>query len=125
MRRQEKSGKTKKAIALMILCTLFLTAGQFLFKRATTSFGASLAGTILNLPLVLGLVVSGIASILLTYALKHAQLSIVYPFIALSFVWTAFVAVLLLGETLALQTVAGVLIIVAGVAVLAGAGGRA
>ena len=64
-----------------------------------------------------------IFAVLMVYALRHGELSILYPLIALGYVWVAILSVLVFHETMNAMKLAGIAIIVAGVAVL-GWGGR-
>jgi drug/metabolite transporter (DMT)-like permease len=51
-------------------------------------------------------------------ALKHGELSVLYPLISLSYVWVAIAAVVLFHESMNPSKIAGICIIMAGVAVL-------
>ena len=56
-------------------------------------------------------------------ALRHGELSVLYPLISLSYVWVAVLSVLVFGEIMNAYKVAGICAIMAGVAVL-GSGAR-
>jgi len=113
-------------IALMIALTLY---GQFALKWQVTVAGpppADLAG---QLQYVLGLllspwVISGLAAAFLAsvcwmLALTKLELSHAYPFTALSLVFVVFLGAVLFGETLNTGKLAGTVLIVAGVFVVA------
>ncbi len=51
-------------------------------------------------------------------ALQHGELSVLYPLISLNYVWVAIVAVLLFNESMNPEKIAGIVVIMAGVAVL-------
>jgi drug/metabolite transporter (DMT)-like permease len=57
-------------------------------------------------------------------ALKHGELSLLYPIISLSYVWVAILSVLLFHEAMNGLKIAGICVIVTGVAIL-GRGSRA
>ena len=57
-------------------------------------------------------------------ALKHGELSLLYPIISLSYVWVAILSVLIFHETMNALKIAGICVIMIGVAVL-GRGSRA
>lgn len=86
---------------------------QFLFNMAT------------NLPLFTGLSCYGLSTGLLVLALRYGELSVLYPIIALTYVWVSILSVMLLGETMNAFKIAGLSLIVLGVAVLGWAGPKA
>ena len=86
--------KNQRAI-IIVICTLVLSIGQVLMKYAVNS-SESILHEIFSIPLLIGLIVYAIASILLIMALKDADLSLIYPFIALSFVWISIFSITLL-----------------------------
>ncbi len=72
--------------------------------------------------LVAGYALYGISTVLLVIALRHGELSLLYPVIALTYVWVAILSVLVFHEVLNPLRIAGVVVIVAGVALLGRAG---
>lgn len=118
---------------MVIGCTVLGAAAQMLIKRGTTTLGPlvdSAAGSIVsqvpsvawkilsNLPLFGGLACYGLSTMLLVLALRYGELSVLYPIIALTYVWVSILSVTMLGETLNIFKVVGLVLIVAGVAVL-------
>jgi multidrug transporter EmrE-like cation transporter len=87
---------------------------------AITSPG--ILGIITNLPVMAGYCLYGISTILLVLALKDGELSILYPVIALTYVWVMVLSVWFFREALNVFKVAGVSSIVLGVCVLGRAG---
>ena len=82
-----------------------------------------------NLPLLLhntalmaGLSLYGLFTLMLIFALRDGQLSILYPVIALNYVWVTILSLLLFNETMNPFKAAGVSAIVVGVVIL-GKGG--
>jgi multidrug transporter EmrE-like cation transporter len=71
-----------------------------------------------------GLCMYGVSALLLVLALKHGELSMIYPVIALTFVWVTIVSAVVIGEPMTPYKLAGIATIVAGVGVL-GLGKRA
>jgi drug/metabolite transporter (DMT)-like permease len=57
------------------------------------------------------------------YALRHGELSILYPLIALGYVWVTITAVLAFHEHLNPLKIAGLIVIMLGVGVLGWGGG--
>lgn len=76
-----------------------------------------------NYPLVAGYFLYGLNTVMLVLALKDGELSMLYPIIALTYVWVTLLSYLLLREAPNLYKNLGIGIIVIGVAVL-GRGGK-
>jgi len=56
----------------------------------------------------------GIA-VILVIALKHGELSVLYPIIAMSFVWVSFLSIIFLNEIMNIWKWAGVITIILGI----------
>lgn len=124
MRRRKVNRKTKtstKAILLVLVSTVFTSIGQIFLKSGVTSAGNLYS--ILNYSLILGLVLYAFALILMLLAFKKGELSILYPILALSYIWVALLSNFLLNESLGLAKIAGVISIFIGVTLI-GVGGR-
>jgi drug/metabolite transporter (DMT)-like permease len=122
-----------KGNVMVVGCTVLGAAAQMLIKQGTTmmpplydpavgsvlSQAPEIAWKILsNLPLFGGLACYGISTILLVLALRYGELSVLYPIIALTYVWVTILSVGFLGETLNVYKVLGLAFIVLGVGVL-------
>ena len=77
------------AVFLVLFCTLLTSSAQILWKKGS-------AGDFLLL--FFGFALYGIAAVFLIIALKNGELSVLYPFIATSFIWVSFLSVRYLGE---------------------------
>jgi len=55
-------------------------------------------GMATNLPLLSGLVLYGLSTVLLVLALKDGELSLLYPVIALTYVWVTVLSLVLLHD---------------------------
>ena len=127
MKKDKKKIKSKKinlkAILLVVLCTVFTSLGQIFWKIGTKNLELNLMSIIINIPFILGFVFYGLGLILLISALKFGDLSFLYPFIALSFVWVGLLSHFFLEETLNLLKIVAIIIIITGVAII-GLGGH-
>lgn len=118
---------------MVVACTVLGAAAQMLIKRGTAVMpplldpagGGVLAQVpmiawkiLTNLPLFGGLACYGISTILLVLALRYGELSVLYPIIALTYVWVSVLSVAFLGESVNVYKAAGLVFIVLGVAVL-------
>lgn len=105
--------------------TLGFTAfGQLMIKaRALTYAGAQgprgqtayLTAMFTDVGVWSGLAAAVVASVCWTLAMQRTPLSLAYPFMALSFLLVPALSVVLLGETVTLWQVIGLMLIVAGV----------
>ena len=80
-------------------------------------FGAIVA-MLTNPPLFAGYCLYGINTILMVLALRDGELSLVYPVIALTYVWVELLSMMIFHEPMNLFKAVGITAIVAGVAVL-------
>ena len=85
---------------------------------AHPGFLGAVIGMLTNPMLFTGYALYGINTILLAVALRESELSLLYPIIALTFVWVAILSVLLLHESLNPYKLAGITTIVIGVGIL-------
>ena len=109
----------------MVACaTLIQLVAQLLIKQGASQLGAnptliqSALGMFTVLPLFSGYALYGLFTIVMVFALKHGELSMLYPVMALSYVWVTIVSVLWLKEPINAAEIAGIAAIVGGVAVL-------
>ena len=113
----------KLSIALVFLCTLLGAAAQILMKSGTQRTEAAGAlGLIVAIfsdwHLFSGYALYGLSTVVLIVALKYGQLSILYPVIALTYVWVTILSVVLYNETLNPFKLAGLTTVIAGVVIL-------
>ncbi len=109
----------KQSIGLVLGATIFGAAAQMLIKYGANNLASSSPiDMVTNPPLFTGYALYGIFTVLLVLALRDGELSILYPVISMTFAWVAILSVILLGERLNLFKVAGIGIIIVGVAIL-------
>ncbi len=113
---------------LVFGCTVLGAAAQILMKSGANTLGnAGLAATLVavatNLPLMSGYVLYGLSTVLLVLALKDGELSLLYPVIALTYVWVTVLSFVFFHDKANPFKLAGITIIVIGVSVL-GRGGK-
>ena len=101
-----------------LLCVFGLSIGQLLFKKASAALPAtlSLIGLLQNGWLMAALVLYGITTLGWVWILRHAPLYLAYPFMGLAFLIVPTLAWAFLGEPLHWRTLAGGVLIMAGVA---------
>lgn len=73
---------------MVFLCTVIGAVAQILMKHGTNHLtGVSLVGLATNLPLIAGFFCYAVNTVLLVMALREGHLSVLYPIIALTYVW--------------------------------------
>ncbi len=125
----------RRSFLLMFFCTLIGAAAQMLIKQGTAQLGAHITlgdlahdpslfvrfcfGVIKNAKLFVGYFCYGINVFLIAIALKGRELSRLYPIIALTYVWVAFLSLVLLpDEHMNFFKAIGIAFVVIGVSVL-------
>ena len=124
------TAEQKRNSALLVFCcTIFGAAAQILIKSGANTLGphpsvVDMGVKILTtLPLFLGYALYGVSTILLVMALRHGELSLLYPVIALTFVWVTILSILIFHDSMNPLKATGIALIVGGVAIL-GMGAR-
>jgi drug/metabolite transporter (DMT)-like permease len=114
----------QRSILLVLMCTVFGAAAQMLIKTGANAL-PHVSGLMPNIlamavdgPLVIGYSLYGISTVLLIIALRDGELSMLYPVIALTYVWVAGLSVVVFHEYLNPLRLVGVIVIVTGVAIL-------
>ena len=127
-----KTSTSLGSIGLVFLCTVSGAAAQLLMKLGAARLpSGGLGGILNNLPLVVtnlplwaGFCLYGINTVLLVLALRHGHLSVLYPIIALTYVWVTILSPMFFHDDhLNPFKVTGVSLIVLGVSMI-GAGSR-
>jgi multidrug transporter EmrE-like cation transporter len=109
----------RQSIALVLLCTAFGAVAQILIKQGANGLdSAHPLAMLTNVWLVTGYGLYGISTVLLVLALRDGELSILYPVIALTYVWVTLLSYYYLHERLGPLKVTGIAVIVAGVAII-------
>ena len=108
-----------RSVLLVFFCTLIGASAQVFFKLGATAIARPTPIQILTNPsLLFGYCLYGVSTILLVLALRKGQLSLLYPVIALTYVWVTLLSIMIFHETLNVFKAVGLAVIVAGVAVL-------
>ena len=115
---QPDAGARRKSILLVCACTILGSLAQLLIKTGMSHFSPTLTGLLTNVPLIVGYSIYGINTLLMVLALQNAEMSMLYPIIALTYVWTTLLSYTVLGEPSNFYKNIGIATIVVGVAVM-------
>lgn len=114
----------RQPLGLVFCCTILGAAAQVLMKTgANRMTHTGLIGMATNVPLMGGYCLYGLSTVLLVLALKDGELSLLYPVIALTYVWVTILSFVIFHDDLNPWKLLGIVLIVTGVAVL-GKGGK-
>jgi len=104
---------------IVAFCSILGAIGQIFFSKASGNIHLTKPFELLtNYNLMIGLFSYGISMVLYILVLKHGDVSVLYPIIALSYIWVLIMSVVFLGEQITLFKSLGVLLIVGGVALI-------
>lgn len=107
----ESFQKNKKGILLMLISSICVCVGQLLWKLSVNQ------GVIVML---LGFGFYGVGALVMIIAYKFGKLSVLQPMLSLNYVLSIILATVVLKEEINLIKCLGVLIIIAGVILIAG-----
>ncbi len=115
--------KRRQAVLIIIAGTFLVAVAQMLIKSGANRLGhADLIATAIGIltipPLFAGYCLYGIFAVMMIYALRYGELSVLFPLISLGFVWVAILSVLIFHEAMNPLKGVGIAIIVCGVATL-------
>jgi multidrug transporter EmrE-like cation transporter len=133
----QAAGRSNKSIYMVLGCTVFAAAAQVLMKFGANHampqmslsdyttwmpFAMALLG---NYPLLLGYCVQSGNALLLILALRDGELSMLYPIIALTYVWVNLLSMYFFHEHINVWKALGIALVIGGVALLGRASSRA
>ena len=115
--------KKNLAVILVLICTLLVSVAQISMKLGADKATLDFVGLITDIPLILGMILYLAGAILFFMALKHGELSVLYPFIATSYIWVTLISYFFLEEPLGSMKLFSVSVITLGVSFI-GVGGK-
>ncbi|MBW3017238.1 hypothetical protein KY316_02605, partial [Candidatus Woesearchaeota archaeon] len=86
------------AIVVVSLSTFIGAVGQYCFKKGADSLTGNLLNAITNKYLITGIGAYAVGSIIFVLVLPYGEVSTLYPFIALNYIWVAWVSKKFLNE---------------------------
>ncbi len=103
------------AIGLVIAATLIGAFGPILLKKASAKKLSKINSLVTNYALFGGVSLYALGTLLFIPALKGGDLSVLYPFVALSYIWVSLLSVKFLGEKMNKLKWFGIALIIIGV----------
>ncbi|MBI2541853.1 EamA family transporter [Candidatus Woesearchaeota archaeon] len=103
------------AVALVVLASLVGAFGPILLKKASARRLSKLSSLATNYHLFGGVALYAAGTLLFIPALKGGDLSVLYPFVSLSYIWVSLLSVRFLGEKMNKLKWLGIAMIILGV----------
>ena len=103
------------AIGLVILATLIGALGPIYMKKGAKKFRLDIKALLHNWELILGIGFYGLSTIAFIPALRGGELSVLYPFVSLSYVWVSLLSIKILNEKMNKFKWLGIALIIIGV----------
>ncbi|HEX4274132.1 MAG TPA: hypothetical protein VHZ74_02200 [Bryobacteraceae bacterium] len=128
--------RSNKSIYMVLGCTVFAATAQVLLKFGamhpmpavnpgdTSTWMPFLAALLKNYPLILGYAAHSGNALLLILALRDGELSLLYPIIALTYVWVNLLSMYFFHDRMNIWKAAGIALVIGGVAVMGRASSR-
>lgn len=106
------------AVAMIVFATILGGFGSIYLKKGAVELEFSLRKLLKNVKLLYGVLLYGISSLFFIVGLRGGELSVLYPLVALSYVWVSILSNRILKEEMGVWKWAGVVLIVAGVGLI-------
>ena len=103
------------AIGLVLLACFLGSFGPIMLKKASGKISFKIRDIIKNYYLISGFLFYGIGTILFVPALKGGELSVLYPLVAITYVWVSLWSVKFLKEKMNKKKWIGVMLVIIGV----------
>ncbi|MBS3097372.1 EamA family transporter [Candidatus Woesearchaeota archaeon] len=103
------------AMALVFIAGVVGSFGPLFFKKGAENFRFNIKALIKNYNLIIGVALYGIATVIFIPALKGGELSVLYPFVATTYIWVSLLSMKFLKEKMGLFKWMGVILIIIGV----------
>ena len=104
------------AIGLVFIGGLFGAFGPIYLKKGSSIIKPGKLDTIYkNKPLITGIMIYGVGTVIFIPALKGGELSVLYPLVGLAYVWVCVYSTFMLKERMTLLKWIGIFIVILGV----------
>ena len=112
-----------RSILIVLFTTLLTSSAQILWKKGSATLTSDILGILSNYYILGGVLLYIIGGTLIIIAFRGGEVSVLYPIIAMSYIWVNLLSVKFLNETMNFFKWMGVLTIIAGI-VLIGYGSK-
>lgn len=109
-----------KSIGLAVFATILIGTYQILWKIGILNFKFDIISIITNYPLIIGFILYGIAAIIILFALKKEDVTVIVPILGLSYFIVTIYAFYYLNEALYTSKWVGMIVLFIGVIFVGG-----
>ena len=102
-------------IVVVLIASIIAASGGLFFKMGSAKLSFNLKSIVYNKKLFFGIATYAIATIMFIPALKYGELSVLYPFVAITYVWVTLFSKWFLKEEINSWKWFGIVIILIGV----------
>ncbi len=106
------------SVGLVFIATLIGAFGALFLKYGANTMTRKSVLSFLNIRLLIGVFFYGLSSIFFLIALKHGELSVLYPLTSLSYIWISLLSIKMLKEKMNLSKWLGIAAILVGVTMI-------
>ena len=106
------------AISLVLVASFLGGLGAIFLKKGAEQFKLNLQGILYNKNLIVGVTLYGLSVVLFVPALKGGEVSILYPMVATSYIWSSLFSVIMLKEKMSKKKWLSICFIIVGIAFL-------
>lgn len=106
------------AIGLIVLVTLLISVAQVLYKIGAGYLTPSVAGVLSNSYFLAGLGIYVLGGILLILSFRGGEVSVLYPILAVTYIWVSIISFFYLGESMNASKIGGILFVFLGTSLI-------
>lgn len=103
------------AVLGVLIAALIGSLGSLFLKKGSDSLKLSFRALATNTSLLFGFLFYGLSVIFFIISLKHGELSVLYPLVSTSYIWTCLLSIRYLGEKMNRYKWTGIGLIIIGV----------
>jgi len=106
------------SILLVLVATLIGAFGALFFKRGSDKVSLNFRAILFNRSLILGFIFYVMSAVVFIISLKGGEVSVLYPFVSLNYVWISLLSIKFLGEKMNKWKWLGIFLIIMGVSLI-------
>ncbi len=103
------------SILLVLIATLIGAFGALFLKLGSKKLSLSFKDILANYKFLLGIFLYGVSALFFLGALMYGKLTMVYPFVAVGYIWIIFLSIYFLKERMNTYKWLGIILIIMGV----------
>jgi len=103
------------AIILMIFCTALTSFAQVFYKKGASLLEFNIISIITNYFIIIGLILYILGAVIMVYAFKKGEVTVLYPIVALSYIWVSLLSVYFFSEIMNTYKWIGITAIIIGI----------